>query len=144
MTAVETLERLAGDCWPCDLRAHLIGGIVVAYPDFAVLLRPVWREWTPDKLRDPWEVAPDGDCWFIWALAGNPTACFRAAWTTALAAGIDPWKKWVAFERGGSLRVRDFGSLHTHLFKPCPRATEARPKPPNNSDATTNASRLNT
>ena len=87
MTAIESLEALGGDCWPCDLRAHLMGGIVVATPRFAVLLRPVWREWDREKLTNPWEVAPDGDCWFLWGLAGNPTACFRAAWAVAEAAG---------------------------------------------------------
>ena len=56
-----------------DLEAHFRHGCVVTTPQVFAMARPVRRDWTPERLRNPFEVEPleTADCWFIWCLAGD-------------------------------------------------------------------------
>lgn len=56
-----------------DLEAHFRLGYVVSTPEAFAMGRPVRKDWTPEKLADPFHVEPleTADCWFIWALAGD-------------------------------------------------------------------------
>lgn len=56
-----------------DLAAHFLRGYVISTPEAFAMGRPVRREWTTEKLADPFHVEPleSADCWFIWALAGD-------------------------------------------------------------------------
>lgn len=76
MTPFEQSLKLyadSGRCFEHDLAAHLSTGYVVSTPESIAFARPVRRDWTPDRLRDPLDVEPleSADCWFIWLLCGK-------------------------------------------------------------------------
>lgn len=85
-----------------DLFLHLMHGVVISTPEVFAMVRPVWRIWWNEKNRDPSQVAPDGDTWWIWLAAGDVRRLFD--WPL-------PPKKWVAFERGNSPRCWEYDRL---------------------------------
>lgn len=81
-----------------DLALHARFGYVVSTPTAFAMGRLVWRDWPYAKLADPSQVAPDGDCWWIWLLAGDAREALK--W-------LPFEKKWFAFERSNSPRFMD-------------------------------------
>ena len=62
-----------------DLEAHFRHGYVVATPEAFAMARLVRRDWTPERLNNPFHAEPaaTADCWFIWVLAGDLTVAAR-------------------------------------------------------------------
>jgi len=74
-----------------DIALHLAHGYVVARPDALAMARPVWKHWPYEKLASPWIVAPEGDAWWIWLLAGDLK--------TAMTWLPDAHRPWIGYER---------------------------------------------
>lgn len=83
MTPIEQVRRLyrlnPGMKFDNDLRAHFERGYVISTPQAFGMARPVRQDWTPERLRNPFEVEPleTADCWFLWALAGDLSVAAR-------------------------------------------------------------------
>ncbi|CAB4186549.1 hypothetical protein UFOVP1329_23 [uncultured Caudovirales phage] len=73
-----------------DLVLHLMNGYVVSTPEVFVMARRVHRHWSVAQLLDPTLTAPDGDCWWVWCLAGQMSAVVPL---------IPISLPWVGFER---------------------------------------------
>jgi hypothetical protein len=56
---------------------HFQHGYVVSTPDAFALARRVNHDWPTEWLRDSTRTAADGDCWFIWLLAGKLRSAAR-------------------------------------------------------------------
>lgn len=84
-----------------DFYLHLQHGIVLSTPDVFMMVRSV-SEFTifhhSALTYDPAHTEPDGDCWHIWLLAGDPSGVWD----------MFPRKEWLAFERGNVLRVHRY------------------------------------
>lgn len=74
-----------------DVFLHLQHGYVIARPDAFAMARPVWKHWSYRELASPWIVAPEGDCWWIWLLAGDMREAMK--WLP------DAHRPWVGYER---------------------------------------------
>jgi hypothetical protein len=61
-----------------DLFHHLRHGYVISTPQFFALLRPVQRDWPIAWLREPWRIDRQGNCWWLWLLAGDLVAGAQA------------------------------------------------------------------
>lgn len=62
-----------------DLEAHFRHGYVVTTPEVFAMARLVRRDWTPERLNNPFHAEPaaTADCWFIWVLAGDLSVAAR-------------------------------------------------------------------
>jgi hypothetical protein len=78
------------------IEAHGQMGYVHITPDVFVMARRVEADWGDDRLCDLQFIAPAGDCWHVWLLAGD----FRAAM-----AFLPYPLPYVSFHRRGRLRV---------------------------------------
>lgn len=78
------------------LLLHLHHGYVYSSPTAFAMARPVALSWTPEELSTVAKTDPDGDAWFVWAVAGDMRE--------ALSKLPFP-KKWLAFCRRGSPRI---------------------------------------
>ena len=101
MTPIEQAEAWhAGSGCEWDFRdliaAHGRIGRVVATPEVFILARQVRSDW-PESLRnDPWSIAPAGNCWHVWLIAGD-----WRGWERFLPYPLP----WVSMHRHGKLRV---------------------------------------
>lgn len=77
--ALELYRKDPGMSFADDLAAHFARGYVVATPKAFAMARPVRRDWTADRIANPWAVEPleSADCWFIWLLTGDLQAAAR-------------------------------------------------------------------
>lgn len=81
-----------------DLLLHFQHGYVVSTPEAFAMVRRVRHDWPIERLREPWETAADGDCWWIWLLAGRLTIAAR--WL--------PFDlPWIGYERGNVPVLRE-------------------------------------
>jgi hypothetical protein len=79
-----------------DIELHARFGYVHSTPEVFAMGRRVWSHWPHERLSQPWEVAADGDCWWIWLLAGD----------VRQAIGYIPEPlPWIGYERLNSPRV---------------------------------------
>ena len=64
--------------WQSHLAAYFRHGYVWSSPRAFVLAREIQSAWWRDaaRLADHAQVAPDGDCWFIWLAAGDMAEFF--------------------------------------------------------------------
>lgn len=95
-----------------DCTAHLESGYLLSTPDTFALWRPVWWHWPMERLLDPWESDPAGDCWHIWLLAGDAWPVWE----------ISEPKNLVAFERSNRLRAYHYGRIRNQWTRFFPRA----------------------
>jgi len=83
MTPIDHIRRLyrlnPGMSFDDDLKAHFERGYVVSTPEAFAMGRPVRRDWTPERLNNPFHAEPaaTADCWFIWVLAGDLSVAAR-------------------------------------------------------------------
>ena len=96
-----------------DLWYHLQHGFVWASPACFAMIRPVCSTWERAALLSPWLTAPDGDCWLVWMLAGDAAEGI---------AKLPSRKKWLAFERSGSLYTVDAERFQSRLRRAALRA----------------------
>lgn len=57
-----------------DLDYHSeYGGYVFLSPQVNAMVRPVRKDWTPERIADARQVEPleTADCWFVWLLCGS-------------------------------------------------------------------------
>ena len=77
MTPFDHIQRLYASRpdmdFGVDLEAHFAVGYVVTTPQVFAMGRPVRKDWTRERLANPFESEPleTADCWFLWALAGD-------------------------------------------------------------------------
>ena len=76
---VQLYAEHPGMDFEADLEAHFRHGYVVATPEAFAMARLVRRDWTPERLNNPFHAEPaaTADCWFIWVLAGDLTVAAR-------------------------------------------------------------------
>jgi hypothetical protein len=102
-----------------DFYLHLQRGIVLATPDVFMMARSVSRFTLfhySALAYDPAHTEPDGDCWHIWLLAGDPRGVFD----------MFPRKDWLAWERGNVLRVWPYDTVRRlYRSRPQPAAVPA-------------------
>ena len=60
-----------------DLFSHFLHGYVVSIPEAFALARRVRHDWPEERLQNPDDTDPEGDCWWIWLLAGELSAVAR-------------------------------------------------------------------
>ncbi len=95
------IARCPGGSLAEVVEAHLQGGHVVSSPRAFVMVRRVWRAWPEDRLGDPWDVDPAGDCWHVWLFAGDPAMAPRlAGWLAPV--------PWLSYHRRGRRRTVAF------------------------------------
>lgn len=88
--------RAVYDSEPCartfeeDLQLHFRHGYVVSTPECFAMARPVWRHWPYEHLANPALVAANGDCWWIWLLAGDLRTAL--SW-------LPDSREWIGYER---------------------------------------------
>ena len=85
-----------------DLLLHFQHGYVVSTPEAFAMVRRVNHDWPEDRLRQPWETHPQGDCWFVWLLAGDMALTTR--WLPCELA-------WLGYERQNRVIVRQSAKL---------------------------------
>lgn len=93
--------------WTDALDAHLQVGAVVSVAGGFVMARRVWKVWDDARHLDLAMVNPHGDCWHVWAAAGNLSFLLVLAAT--------PGVEWLSYQRHGQARVRRVRIAH--LFK---------------------------
>lgn len=93
------------DTFAADVATHLMVGVVISTPDYYLMARPVGSDWSEDRMLDPWQTDPAGDCWFIWAVAGD--------WPRAATDGLTSCgrKPFLCFHRRGVIRLVETGRV---------------------------------
>lgn len=84
--------------WTDALDVHFQAGAVICTAEGFVLARRVRKAWDDARHLDLGEVDPAGDCWHVWAAAGN------LSWLLALAAETSV--EWLSYQRHNEARVR--------------------------------------
>lgn len=97
------------DTFDGDLQAHLAHGFVISTPECFLAWRRVGLAWTLDKLRDPWQVDPEGREAWIWAGAGRLDIAAR------LAFDLSGWADWIGWDRRGCPRLISADALKRKL-----------------------------
>ena len=108
MTPSERIQAMYGsmEAFAAKLLPHLQLGVVHSSPTCFVMARSVRSTWHEEQLLDPFLVEPDGDTWFLYALAGSMTEAIR----------IQPArKKYIAYERRGVLKLQKFSQIARHV-----------------------------
>lgn len=90
-----------------DLFWHLRNGIVLSTPECFAMVRPVWHDWPPDMLKNPFWAEPNGDCWMMWLAAGDITPVF----------GLGPPREYCCYEIDNVLRVMQYDAFR-RLYRP--------------------------
>jgi hypothetical protein len=85
-----------------DLFFHLQFGTVISTPDVFAMARPVWRDWPVENLRAPWRADAEGNCWWVWLVAGDMRAAL---------AYMPAGREWIGFERENVPRFRRLDRL---------------------------------
>lgn len=85
-----------------DLLLHLQFGYVVSTPEAFAMVRRVRHDWPDERLREPCATAADGDCWFVWLLAGDLALTTR--W-------LPCELPWLGYERNNRVIVRRVDKL---------------------------------
>lgn len=93
--------------WTDALEVHLQAGAVVSVAGGFVMARRVWKVWDDARHLDLAMVNPHGDCWHVWAAAGDLSRL--------LALAAPQGVRWVSYQRHGQERVRRVRIAH--LFK---------------------------
>ena len=101
----ERHERSA--TWTEALEVHLQAGAVVSVRGAFVMARRVRHAWDDARHLDLAQVDPYGDCWHVWAVAGDLTVLLALAAT--------PGVRWLSYQRHGQSQVRRVEIAH--LFK---------------------------
>lgn len=88
-----------------DVATHLVHGIVLSTREYFLMARSVQSDWPVEMLRNPALTDPDGDCWWIWAVAGN--------WQQAARDGmaIAGEKQCIGMDRRGKARFYESSRL---------------------------------
>ena len=98
-------ERLGIISFSQDVESHFKNGVILSSPEYFLMARPVEVGWPLEKMLDCSQVSPGGNCWFVWAVAGD--------WRKAAHDGIldHGFKPWLAFERRGKPRLIEAARL---------------------------------
>ena len=95
--------RLVYRCEPCartieeDMEWHLRCGWVISTTRLFLMARRVHSAWPITRLREPWQVHPEGDAIWFWLLAGD---IGRTSEVTTWPDGI----RFIGYERGNMPR----------------------------------------